>query len=311
MGEALGSYLGVSSLSPASWEEALRQLLTLGTDRGNGAGKTVPVILDEFGYILEADASVDSVVASALGPAGQQATGGQARLILCGSAIAMMRSLTAGQAALRGRAGMELVMQPAGFRQAAEHLGAAAKDLELATRVFAVIGGVIGYATDMVDHDLPDSLNDFDRWVAARVLSPAATLHHEATTLLAEDPTLSTTSPVLHHSILGTIATGSITAGTIANRLRRSVPNLDTALKRLVAAGFVVRHTDPVRAQRPTYQLADPFLQFHYAVLEPHGVLLRERDPGLSGSSASSRPSTRACAALSSRNRPVNGSGVC
>jgi hypothetical protein len=34
-----------------------------------------------------------------------------------------------------------------------------------------------------------------------------------------------------------------------------------------------------VRSQRPTYAVADPFLQFHYAVLEPHGSLLRDREP--------------------------------
>lgn len=70
-----------------------------------------------------------------------------------------------------------------------------------------------------------------------------------------------------------------MTAGKIANRLRRPVSNLAPALKRLVAAGFVIRHEDPIRAQRPTYALADPFLQFHYAILEPHGPLLRDRDP--------------------------------
>ncbi|MFH1765039.1 MAG: hypothetical protein ABIF09_12705, partial [Gemmatimonadota bacterium] len=32
-------------------------------------------------------------------------------------------------------------------------------------------------------------------------------------------------------------------------------------------------------AQRPTYALADSFLQFHYAVLDPHGPILRERNP--------------------------------
>ncbi len=63
-----------------------------------------------------------------------------------------------------------------------------------------------------------------------------------------------------------------------ANRLRRSVSNLDPAIKRLVAAGFVLRQEDPIRAQRPSYRLADPFLNFHYAILEPHGTLLRERD---------------------------------
>jgi hypothetical protein len=173
---------------------------------------------------------------------------------------------------------MELVMQPFDYRAAAAQF-LASPGLELAARVYAVIGGVIGYATDMVDHDVPASLEDFDRWIVERVLSPAATLHHEATTLLAEDPTLSAASATMHHSILGAIANGAVTAGTIANLLRRTVPSIDPSLKRLIAAGFVVRHTDPLREQRPTYSLADPFLQFHYAVLEPHGSLLRDRDP--------------------------------
>ncbi len=272
LGQAVGARLGARRVAFDSWEDALTHLLRL------GAGGPVPVVLDEFSYLLEADPSLDSVVAAVLGPAARRANPGQARLILCGSAIGMFASLTAGEAPLRGRAGLELVMQPFDYREAAKQLPAGAA-LDLAVRVYAVIGGVIGYATDMVDHDLPATPDDFDRWVAARVLSPAATLHHEATTLLAEDPTLTAASPVLHHGILGAIANGAVTAGRIANRLGRSVSNLDPALRRLIAAGFIVRHADPVRAQRPTYALADPFLQFHYAILEPHGPLLRERDP--------------------------------
>lgn len=272
LGEALGAHLGVGRVALETWEEAIAVLLRLG-EKG-----AIPVVLDEFGYLLEADPNLDSVVATALGPAARRLNAGQARLILCGSAMALMRVLTAGEAPLRGRAGMELVMQPFGYRAAGRLLGADAP-LGLASRVYAVLGGVVGYYTDMVDHDLPQSLDDFDRWVAARVLSPAATLHHEATTLLAEDPTLSVASPALHHSILGAIANGSVTAGSIANRLRRTVSNLDPSLKRLIAAGFVIRHEDPIRAQRPTYALADSFLQFHYAILEPHRTLLRDRDP--------------------------------
>ena len=272
LGAALGRHLGTGRLSLESWDEAILQLLRL------GEREAVPVVLDEVGYLLEAEPALDSILAAALGPAGRRRSPGQARLILCGSAIALMQALTSGEAPLRGRAGLELVMQPFGFRNAAARLGSGVS-LELAARVYAVIGGVIGYYTDMVDHDLPEGPADFDRWVVTRVLSPAATLHHEATTLLAEDPTLSAGSPTLHHSILGSIANGSVTAGKISNRLRRPVSNLDPALKRLIAAGFVLRHEDPIRAQRPTYALADPFLQFHYAVLEPHGSLLRDRDP--------------------------------
>lgn len=254
-------------------KEAVARLLEVGSEQA------LPVVLDGFGFLLEADSTLDSTVARALGPAARRTGSGRARLILCGSAVAMMRALTAGDTALRGRAGLELVMRPLDFRGAGGLL-VGSDDLELAVRVFSVIGGVIGYATDMVDHDLPEDMDDFDRWVSRRVLSPAATLHHEATTLLAEDPTLSAASPAMHHGILGAIANGSVTAGSIANRLRRSVSNLAPALNRLVAAGFVVRHEDPIRSQRPLYALADPFLQFHYAILEPHATLLRDRDPG-------------------------------
>ncbi len=272
LGDALGAHLEVGRLSLESWEDAFQRLLRLGE-----AG-AVPVVLDEFGYVLEADSTVDSVIAAALGPLGQQTSPGKARLILCGSAIAMMAALTGGEAALRGRTGIEIVMQPNDFREAARQLGPEAMR-DLAVRVYAVIGGVIGYATDMVDHDLPRDLADFDRWVADRVLSSAATLHPEATTLLAEDPTLSSSRTAMHHSILGAIANGSVTAGTISKQLKRPVSNLDPVLKRLIAAGFVVRHSDPIRDQRATYALADPFLQFHYAILEPNGTLLRERNP--------------------------------
>jgi hypothetical protein len=41
----------------------------------------------------------------------------------------------------------------------------------------------------------------------------------------------------------------------------------------------VIRHEDPIRKARPTYALADPYLQFHYAVLEPQRSRLRSRDP--------------------------------
>lgn len=272
LGESLGAHLGTGRLAFDSWEEAVRRLLTLGNERA------VPVVLDEFGYLLESDPGLPSVIASLLGPGARKSQTGRARIVLCGSAMTVMQALTAGEAPLRGRAGLELVMQPLDFRNARQHLGAGA-DVELAARVFAIIGGVIGYATDMVDHDLPGDDDDFDRWVADRVLSPAATLHHEATTLLAEDPGLAGANPAIHHSVLSAIANGSVTAGTIANRLRRSVSNLAPALNRLVLAGFVTRHEDPVRSQRPLYALGDPFLQFHYAVLEPHATLLRHRSP--------------------------------
>ena len=271
LGTALGEHLGVGRLALGNWEEAIGALLKLGEQ------SVIPVILDEFGHIIAADPSVESILTAALGPGGLRKSGSKARLILCGSAIAMMRALTDGEAPLRGRAGLELIMQPDDFRIAATRLPVGA-GLETAVRVFAVIGGVVGYATDMVNFDLPSDRADIDRWIIERVLSPAATLQREATTLLAEDPSLSGKNNLLHHAILGAIANGSVTAGAIANKVGRQVSNIDLVLRRLIEAGFIVRHEDPIRKKRPLYALADSFLQFHYAVIEPYGATLRERD---------------------------------
>jgi uncharacterized protein len=271
LGTALGEHLGVGRLALDNWEEAVGALLRLGEQ------SIVPVVLDEFGHIIASDPSVESILTVALGPGAMRTTASKARLILCGSAIAMMRALTEGEAPLRGRAGLELIMQPDDFRIAATRLPSGA-GLETTARVFAVIGGVVGYATDMVNFDLPTSRADVDRWIVDRVLSPAATLQREATTLLAEDPSLSGKNNLLHHAILGAIANGSVTAGGIANKVGRQVSNIDLVLRRLIEAGFIVRHEDPIRKKRPLYSLADSFLQFHYAVIEPYGAALRERD---------------------------------
>lgn len=272
LGARLGEHLGVGRVALDTWEQAVQSLLAL------GAKGPVPVVIDEFGHVLGADRSVDSTIAAALGPAARSSTARHARLVLCGSAISVMRALTAGEAPLRGRAGMELIMLADDYRGATAHLTDPA-DLRVAAQVYAVIGGVVGYATDMVNFDLPDGLADVDRWIVQRILSPGATMRNEATTLLAEDPVMTGAGSLLHHSILAAIANGSVTAGSIANRVGKSVSNLAPALNRLVDAGFVVRLEDPIRDQRPLYALDDPFLQFHYAVLDPNGALLRGRAP--------------------------------
>src|SRR5690606_40278171 len=92
-------------------------------------------------------------------------------------------------------------------------------------------------------------------------------------------PTLAAADQTLHHSILNVIANGAVTMANISRRIGRPASNLDPVVRRLVDTGFVVRHDDPVRARRPAYALADPFLQFHYAVLEPNRTALRDRDP--------------------------------
>lgn len=66
-----------------------------------------------------------------------------------------------------------------------------------------------------------------------------------AAAVLMEDPALAGADPLLHHSILGAIASGSVTGGRIASRLGRQVSNPST----LNAVGSVSQDAgDPTQA---------------------------------------------------------------
>ena len=62
LGRALGDHLGVGRIALADWEEAVDALIRL------GGSHRIPVVLDEFGHIAEADRSIDSIMSSAFAP---------------------------------------------------------------------------------------------------------------------------------------------------------------------------------------------------------------------------------------------------
>jgi len=98
------------------WLEAIPYLFQLAADR------PVPVIIDEFPFLAKASPALPSVIQRELGPGGS-GSASQARLLLCGSAMSVMGGLLSGQAPLRGRAGLELIVQPFGYREAARFWG--------------------------------------------------------------------------------------------------------------------------------------------------------------------------------------------
>jgi hypothetical protein len=106
-------------LALADWEAGVRALLALGAER-----ETV-VVLDEYPYLLEHTPQLDSIIQRALAPRSPSRTSSRARLILCGSAMTLMRRVLGGTAALRGRAGMDLRLSAFDFRVARELHGIA------------------------------------------------------------------------------------------------------------------------------------------------------------------------------------------
>lgn len=277
LGERLARWQGAAApLALPDWEAAVSALLALGRDRD------VVVVLDEYPYLTEHTPQLDSIIQRALGPHAASRRASRTRLLLCGSATTVMRDILGGTAPLRGRAGLDLRIALFDYRVARRlHR---LTDLDTAIRTYAVIGGVAAYAREMVSGDLPTGRRDFDRWVCRRVLSPAAPLFREVELLLSEDPATAQARKLnLYHATLAGVATGHQTYGKLTSYVQISGPSLAPILETLIEAGFVDRVQDPIRDNRPTYQISDPLIRFHYAVLRRNRSRLSRHDADRAG----------------------------
>jgi AAA+ ATPase superfamily predicted ATPase len=242
-----------------NWDEALSQLFS----RASRSGPVVGVI-DEFPYLVRQAPELPSVIQRQFDPAPRRSAG-QVRLLLCGSAMSLMGRLLSGGAPLRGRAALELVVPTFDFRLAARFWGIS--DPRTAVLTNAVVGGTPAYRREFAQGDAPAGPDDFDSWVVRTVLNPARPLFREARYLLAEEPGLRDTA--VYNSVLAAIAEGNTTRGGIASYLARPATDLAHPLGVLEDAGLIWRRADLFRANRSTYQIAEPVIAFYHAVMRP------------------------------------------
>jgi uncharacterized protein len=260
MGSALTEWL--SPPSPfhfAGWAEAVNVLLTM------GASRPVPVVIDEFPYLAKANPELPSIIQQALRPRGEARTSSRTRLLLCGSALSFMGKLRSGNAPLRGRAGLELLVRPLDHQLAAHFWDIT--DPVLAIRVHSIVGGTPAYRREFARNDTPQSPADFDSWVVRTVLNPETPLFREGRYLLAEEPDLR--DGALYHSVLAAVADGNATRGGIASYLARKATDIAHPITVLEDAGLLIREPDAFRDNKSVYRIAEPLVTFYHAIMRP------------------------------------------
>lgn len=243
------------------WEQAVDALLRLGERR------TEPtlIVLDEFPYLIDSEPALPAILQIALEPLSRARTTSRARLVLCGSALHVMRGLLAGSAPLRGRADYEIVIQPFDYRDAAGFWGVAGDD-ELAFRVHALVGGTPAYR--QMCGTTPGGLGDFDGWVASGPLNPERAVVREGAVLLYEEQSL--TDVGLYYSVLAAIAQGACRRSEIAGIMGRSDNSMAHPLAVLEQAQLIERVDDAFRQRRPVYRIAEPILRLHQLLIAPN-----------------------------------------
>jgi AAA+ ATPase superfamily predicted ATPase len=238
------------------WLEAIPYLFRVTGERA------IPVVIDEFPFLVKASPELPSIIQRELGPGGSGA-GSRARLLLCGSAMSVMGGLLSGRAPLRGRAGLELMVHPFGYRDAARFWGIT--DPALAVLLHSIVGGTPAYRREFVRDDAPAGAEDFDAWVVRTVLNPQTPLFREARYLLVEETEIR--DPSLYHSVLSAVAEGNSTSGGIASYVGRKANEIAHPLRVLEDSRLLVREPDLFRPGRATYRIAEPLVTFYQAIM--------------------------------------------
>ncbi|MFC9686902.1 ATP-binding protein [Kribbella sp. NPDC056951] len=258
---ALGRHLGQSSPPRLdTWDEAIRYLFAL--EPGVG-----PFIIDEFPYLTKGAPAVPSIIQREI----DRAAFAQhpIRLLLCGSAMSVMGRLLAGNAPLRGRATLEMIVRPFEYWRAKEFWEL--EDPRLAVLVHSVVGGTPAYRA-LARDDTPQSVADFEDWIKRTVLNSRTPLMREARYLLEEEMAVRDTA--LYHSVLAAVAVGNNTRGGIANYVGRKSTDIGHHLVVLEDSGLLRAQTDIFRSRRAVYRIAEPLVTFYEVVMRSQWGLL-------------------------------------
>ncbi len=263
------------------WNEAMRAALPPA-----GAGLAPPgdptpgptgaplLVIDELPYLLAhpAGRELPSVLQSLVDESRSASGWPSYRVIVCGSALAIMSELLSGSRPLRGRAELDLMLRPFDFRTSAGLYGIA--DPTVAFALYAIVGGIPGYR-DLLADASPQTMAELDDLLVNTILNPSHALFGETAYLLREDPRI--TERALYYSVLAAIAGGATTPSKIAAVLGRAQRSLGHALDVLITAGFVCKDDDVLLQRRPTLTIADPIVRFHELVVNPRLVAFEER----------------------------------
>ena len=260
--------IGAELIGDASWEALLSTAIELVVRRSGPHGL---LVIDELPYWMAHSPELPGLLQFLYdgSQAGAAEAGGH--VIVCGSAMSVMNELLTGTKALRGRAAIDLRLQPFDLPTTARHWGI--EDPGTALRVHAILGGSPGYR-NLANVPAPQSHAEFDEWVSATVLDPRQALYSrsESEYLLREDPKF--TGSALHYAIINAVAAGATSPAKIGGLLERDRTALTRPIEALVSAGFLRYGSDPLWDRRPLITIADPIVRFHNLITVPQRDLI-------------------------------------
>lgn len=251
-------------LEPAdhpTWRTVFRALLELKpTD-------DIVLVLDEFQYLADGDDGLAEVASelNAVWEHGSRHRRGSVLLVLSGSAVQTLGSLTAGGSPLYGRLNWVHRMEPFDYY----HAGAMLSGYDPLDRVraYAAFGGMPRYLAAV------DPGRTVEDNIVDHLLSPGGEVRTQLETALAQEEGLRDVAA--YQGILAAVASrgknGRPSRSDIASAL--NIPNdkpLRVKLDRLQDELGLIEAADNYSENTRRYRVVDPALRFHYGLVVPN-----------------------------------------
>lgn len=229
--------------------------------------RPLDLVLDEFPYLCQADASLPSLLQSTWDRAWKDAP---VRLILCGSSVSFMeQEILAEPSPLFGRRTGQLRLRSMDFWSTCEFLPRLAAESRVAA--YACVGGTPAYLAKLTPaRSLAEGL-------VRQILDPVSYLHEEPRLLLHQE-----LRELKHYfALLASIAGGNTRLNEIAQDVGIESGHvsryLDTLLRlELVERQVPVTEKTPERSRKGLYRVSDPFFRFWFRFVGPNLSELQE-----------------------------------
>jgi len=256
----------LASLAATTWREVLRHV----TDciQARREDTLFVIALDEFQWMVEDSSELPSLLQELLDMDWKNA--GNIMLILCGSFIGFMeREVLGRKSPLFGRRAAQILLQPFGYRDAAEFHPA--WSIEDQAKAYFVCGGVPFY------HLFFDAKRPFTSQLQHLFFESASPLHREADFLLREE----FREVRRYYAILTAIGTRSMPGRDIAKITGIEERKLTYYIDRLIDLGYIGRRRPlvPDKRNRPgrvRYEISDALLSFWFRFVSPNTTYIAE-----------------------------------
>ncbi len=260
--EELSIYLNDESIRglELDWENILRYI----------SKKDLSIIIDEFPYLISADASIPSVFQRIID---LHLSGTDTKLFLCGSSARIMESFVLDyKAPLYGRRTGQIHLDPLKFK----HLKMFFPNysMEDLVRVFGTCGGIPLYLLQFdPEKDLWDNIESV-------FFNPFSIMYEEPKFLLKQE----FKNIATYRSILNELTSGRTKLGKITGSLYLKRSDITPYFHNLISIGLVNREVpiteDPARSRSGIYMICDHFMRFHHTYVYPRIGLIESGNTG-------------------------------